>query len=212
MFFLKNLARKGLKQFSILRVNVLHVRFHLEKHRYVFIFFYTPHNNKKKVRGVYWIHLVCPSVRPYVSEPSCLLSSTYSLDTFFPCLARMIVSIRGYITCYPPSVYYCNISIFQSLVTSHVYMTLGIPQLAMFASKNKQVVHIWIQVSHVEAVLERWSLLSWWWQLWRHPDRNTTCSQWNIFTYTYFLTIPTIYFICMATLGLIQYKDAILSI
>ena len=28
----------------------------------------------------------------------------------------------------------------------------------MFASKNKQVVQIWIQVSHVEAVLERWSL------------------------------------------------------
>ena len=28
----------------------------------------------------------------------------------------------------------------------------------MFASKNKQVVQIWIQVSQVEAVLERWSL------------------------------------------------------
>ena len=57
-----------------------------------------------------------------------------------------------------PSVYYCNISSFQSLVTSHVYMTLGIRQLPMFASKNKQVVQIWIQVSHVEAVLEGWSL------------------------------------------------------
>ena len=37
-------------------------------------------------------------------------------------------------------------------------MTLGIQQLAMFASKNKQVVQIRIQVSQVEAVLERWSL------------------------------------------------------
>ena len=37
-------------------------------------------------------------------------------------------------------------------------MTLGIRQLAMFASKNKQVVQIRIQVSQVEAVLERWSL------------------------------------------------------
>ena len=61
-----------------------------------------------------------------------------------------------------PSVYYCNISSFQSLVTSHVYMTLCIRQLAIFASKNKQVVQIRIQVSQVEAVLERWSLpLSW---------------------------------------------------
>ena len=58
----------------------------------------------------------------------------------------------------PPRVYYCNISNFQSLVTSHVYMTLGIRQLAIFASKNKQVVQIRIQVSHAEAVLERWSL------------------------------------------------------
>ena len=37
-------------------------------------------------------------------------------------------------------------------------MTLSIQQLAMFASKNKQVVQIQIQVTHVEAVLERWSL------------------------------------------------------
>ena len=37
-------------------------------------------------------------------------------------------------------------------------MTLGIQQLAMFASKNKQLVQIRIQVSRVEAVLERWSL------------------------------------------------------
>ena len=37
-------------------------------------------------------------------------------------------------------------------------MTLGIRQLAMFASKNKQVVQIRIQLSHVGAVLERWSL------------------------------------------------------
>ena len=58
-----------------------------------------------------------------------------------------------------PSVYYCNISSFQSLATSHVYMTLGIRQLPMFASKTKQVVQIWIQVSHVEAALERWSLV-----------------------------------------------------
>ena len=36
-----------------------------------------------------------------------------------------------------PSVYYCNISSLQSLVTSHVYTTLGIRQLAIFASKNK---------------------------------------------------------------------------
>ena len=35
-------------------------------------------------------------------------------------------------------------------------MTLGIRQLAMFASKNKQVVQIWIQVSHADAVLEWW--------------------------------------------------------
>ena len=40
-------------------------------------------------------------------------------------------------------------------------MTLGIRQLAMFASKNKQVVQIRIQVSQVEAVLERWSLRTW---------------------------------------------------
>ena len=38
-------------------------------------------------------------------------------------------------------------------------MTLGIRQLPMFASKTKQVVQIRIQVSHVEAVLERWSLV-----------------------------------------------------
>ena len=38
-------------------------------------------------------------------------------------------------------------------------MTLGIRQLPVFASKNKQVVQIQIQVSCVEAVLERWSLL-----------------------------------------------------
>ena len=37
-------------------------------------------------------------------------------------------------------------------------MTLGIRQLAMFASKNKQVVQIRTQVSHMKAVLERWSL------------------------------------------------------
>ena len=37
-------------------------------------------------------------------------------------------------------------------------MTLGIRQLPMFAYKNKQVVQIRIQFSHVEAVLERWSL------------------------------------------------------
>ena len=37
-------------------------------------------------------------------------------------------------------------------------MTLGIRQLAMFASKNNQVVPIRIQVSRVEAVLERWGL------------------------------------------------------
>ena len=37
-------------------------------------------------------------------------------------------------------------------------MTLGIPRLAMFASKNRQVVQIQIRASHVEAVLERWSL------------------------------------------------------
>ena len=35
-------------------------------------------------------------------------------------------------------------------------MTLGIRQLAMFASKNKQVILIRIQVSHVEAVLEQY--------------------------------------------------------
>ena len=42
-------------------------------------------------------------------------------------------------------------------------MTLGIRQLAMFASKNKQVIQIRIriQVSHVEAVLEQWSLSQW---------------------------------------------------
>ena len=39
-------------------------------------------------------------------------------------------------------------------------MTLGIRQLVMFASKNKQVVQIRIQVYHGEAVLERWSLLA----------------------------------------------------
>ena len=37
-------------------------------------------------------------------------------------------------------------------------MTLAIRQLPLFASKNKQVVQIRIKVSHVEAVLERWSL------------------------------------------------------
>ena len=37
-------------------------------------------------------------------------------------------------------------------------MTLDIRHLAMFASKYKQVVQIRIQVSPVEAVLERWSL------------------------------------------------------
>ena len=39
-------------------------------------------------------------------------------------------------------------------------MTLGIRQLAMFASKNKQVVQIRIQVCPAEAVLGRWSLVS----------------------------------------------------
>ena len=43
--------------------------------------------------------------------------------------------------------------IIATLVTSHVYMTLGIRQLAMFASKNRQVVQIRIRVSHVEAVV-----------------------------------------------------------
>ena len=57
-----------------------------------------------------------------------------------------------------PGVYYCNISCFQSLVTSHVYMTLGIRQLAMFAYKNRQVVQIRIRVSHVEAVVYTGSL------------------------------------------------------
>ena len=38
-------------------------------------------------------------------------------------------------------------------------MALGIRQLATLAYKNKQVVQIRIQVSHVEAVLERWSLI-----------------------------------------------------
>ena len=37
-------------------------------------------------------------------------------------------------------------------------MILGNRQLPLFASKNKQVVQIRIQVSHVEAVLERRSL------------------------------------------------------
>ena len=37
-------------------------------------------------------------------------------------------------------------------------MTRRIRQLAMFASKNNWVVQIRIRVSHVEAVLERWSL------------------------------------------------------
>ena len=37
-------------------------------------------------------------------------------------------------------------------------MTLGIPQLAMFASKNRQVVPIRIRVSHVEAVVYTGSL------------------------------------------------------
>ena len=59
------------------------------------------------------------------------------------------------------SVYYCNISCFQSLITSHVYMTLGLRQLSMFASKLKKVAQIRIQISHVEAVLERWSLPIW---------------------------------------------------
>ena len=37
-------------------------------------------------------------------------------------------------------------------------MTLGIRQLAMFASKNRQVVQIRIRVSHVEAVVYTGSL------------------------------------------------------
>ena len=40
-------------------------------------------------------------------------------------------------------------------------MALSIRQLAVFAYKNKQVVQIRIQVSQVEAVLERWSLPTW---------------------------------------------------
>ena len=65
-----------------------------------------------------------------------------------------------------PGVYYCNISCFQSLVTSHVYMTLGIRQLAMFASKNRQVVQIRIRVSHVEAVVYTGSLVEPLWKDW----------------------------------------------
>ena len=49
-------------------------------------------------------------------------------------------------------VYYFNISSFQSWVTSPVYMTPISSMLVVFASKNNQVVQIWIWVSHVEAV------------------------------------------------------------
>ena len=54
-----------------------------------------------------------------------------------------------------PIVYYCNISSLKSRVTSPVYMTPIYDMLAVFASKNKQVDQIRIQVSHVEAVSTR---------------------------------------------------------
>ena len=54
-----------------------------------------------------------------------------------------------------PSVYYCNISSFQSWVTNHVDMTSTSSMLAVFVYKNKQVVQIQIQFSHVEAVSTR---------------------------------------------------------
>ena len=51
-----------------------------------------------------------------------------------------------------PSVYCCNISSFQSWATNHVDMTPSSSMLAVFASKNKKVVQIRTQVSHIEAV------------------------------------------------------------
>ena len=54
-----------------------------------------------------------------------------------------------------PSVYYCNISSFQSWVTSHVYMTPISGTLAVFASKNKEVVQNPNSSSRVEAVSTR---------------------------------------------------------
>ena len=58
-----------------------------------------------------------------------------------------------------PSVYYCNISSFQSWVTSHVYMTPISGMLAVFASKNKEVVQIRIQVLVWRQCLHGWSLI-----------------------------------------------------
>ena len=57
-----------------------------------------------------------------------------------------------------PSVYCSNISSFQSWVTEHVYMTPISGMLAVFASKNKEVVQIRVQVLMWRQCLHGWSL------------------------------------------------------
>ena len=66
-------------------------------------------------------------------------------------------SIRDTDLC-SPSVYHCNISSFQSWVTNHVYMTPISGRLAVFASKNKEVVQIRVQVLVWRQCLHGWSL------------------------------------------------------
>ena len=64
--------------------------------------FYTPRN---KVRGVYWIHPVCPSVCLSVCLSVCPLTfrvrpvASTVQDGFFPYLVQMINNIRGCVAC-----------------------------------------------------------------------------------------------------------------
>ena len=116
---------------------------------------------------VHWQNFNFVFGTPQSSRVSCQRQFKLDLILLGTMSCSQLTSIEQWHRSLTPSVYYRNISSFQSLVTSHVYMTLCIRQLAMFASKNKQVVQIRIQVSHVEAVLERWRLMG-------HPGESAT--------------------------------------
>ena len=68
---------------------------------------YTP-RNEVGGRGVYWIHPVCLSVRPSVRPSACPLTfrarpvASTVQDGFFPYLAQMSNSMRGWVACDDP--------------------------------------------------------------------------------------------------------------